>query len=90
MVIYVCLKAKVENPKDSVEKLSPKESVKGAITMLRGSVRAPERFSQGKPEAAKPRGRSPQGFTAVGFSEENHEGAFTLPGSTVSAAEALS
>ena len=58
------LKATVENPRGSVEKLSPKESVKGADTVLRGSVRAPEGFSEGKPEAAKPRGRSPQGFAA--------------------------
>ena len=46
----------VENPRGSVEKLSPKESVKGANTVLRGSVRAPEGFSEGKPKAAKPRG----------------------------------
>ena len=47
-----------------MEKLSPKESVEGADTVLRGSVRATEGFSEGKPEAAKPRGRSPQGFAA--------------------------
>ena len=42
-----------------MEKLSPKESVEGANTvLLRDSVRAPEGFSKGKPEAAKPRGRS--------------------------------
>ena len=35
------LKATVENPRGSVEKLSPKESVEGADTVLRGSVRAP-------------------------------------------------
>ena len=51
--------------------------------MLRGSVRAPEGFSEGKPEAAKPRGRSPQGFAAEGLPEENPEGALTLPRSTV-------
>ena len=38
-----------------MEKLSTKESVEGADTVLRGSVRAPEGFSEGKPEAAKPR-----------------------------------
>ena len=84
------LKATVENPRGSVEKLSPKESVKGADTVLRGSVRAPEGFSEGKPEAAKPRGRSPRGFAAEGLPEENPEGALTLPRSTVSAPEALS
>ena len=36
----------------------PKESVEGADTVLRGSVRAPEGFSEGKPKAAKLRGRS--------------------------------
>ena len=49
------LKATVKNLRGSVEKLSPKESVEGADTVLRGSVRAPEGFSEGKPEAAKPR-----------------------------------
>ena len=53
------MKATVENSRGSMEKLSPKESVEGANTLLRGSVRAPEGFSEGKPEAAKPRGRSP-------------------------------
>ena len=53
------MKATVENPSGSGKKLSPKESVKGADTVLRGSVRVPEGFSEGKPEAAKPRGRSP-------------------------------
>ena len=38
-----------------MEKLSPKESVKGGDTVLWGSVRAPEGFSEGKPRAAKPR-----------------------------------
>ena len=58
--------------------------------MLRGSVRAPKGFSEGKPEASKPRGRSPQGFEAEGLPEENPEEALTLPRSTVSAPEALS
>ena len=49
-----------------MEKLSPKESVEGANTVLRGSVRAPEGFSKDKPEAAKLSGRSPQGFAAEG------------------------
>ena len=43
------MKATVENPRGSVEKLSPKESVKGAHTVLRGSLRAPEGFSGGHP-----------------------------------------
>ena len=68
----------------------PKESVEGDDTVLRGSVRAPKGFSKGKPEAAKPRGRSPQGFAAEGLPEENLEGALTLPQSKVSAPEALS
>ena len=38
-----------------MEKLSSKESVEGVNTMLRGSARAPEGFSEGKPEAAKQR-----------------------------------
>ena len=50
------VKATVENTRGSVDKLSPKESVEGANAVLRGSVRAPEGFSEGKPEAAKPRG----------------------------------
>ena len=66
-----------------MEKLSPEESVEGADTVLRGSLRAPKGFSKGKPEAAKPRGRSPQGVVAKGLPEENHEGALTLPRSTV-------
>ena len=67
----------------TVWKLSPKEIVKGAHTVLRGSVRAPEGFSQGKPEAAKPRGRSPQGFAAKGLPSENPERALKLPHSIV-------
>ena len=60
-----------------MEKLSPKESVEGARTVLRGSVRAPEGFSEGRPKAAKPRGQSSQGFAAEGlgvhpFSKLNH------------------
>ena len=33
-----------------MEKLSPKESVEGADTLLRGSVRAPKGFSKGLPK----------------------------------------
>ena len=66
-----------------MKKLSPKESVEGAHTVLRGSVRDPEGFSEGKLEAAKPRGRSHQGFAAEGLPEENHDRALTLPRSTV-------
>ena len=47
------MKATVENPWGSVEKLSPKESAEGAHTVPGGSVKAPEGFSEGKPEAAK-------------------------------------
>ena len=63
--------ATVKNLRGSVENMSPKESVKGAHTVLRGSVRAPEGFSEAKPKAAKPRGRSPRGFAAKGLPEEN-------------------
>ena len=61
------MKATVTNPQGSVEKLSPKENVEGAHTVLRGSVRAPKGCSEGKPKAAKPRGRSPQGFAVKGL-----------------------
>ena len=39
--ILYTVKATVENPKGSVEKLSRKESVEGANTVLRDSVREP-------------------------------------------------
>ena len=69
VLVWGCsLEAIVENPRGSVEKLSPKESVEGTDTVLRGSVK---RFSKGKPEDAEPRGRSPQGFPAEGLPEEN-------------------
>ena len=41
------LKTTVENPRGSVEKLSSKESVEGAHTVQRGSVRAPEENPKG-------------------------------------------
>ena len=66
-----------------MEKLSPKESVEVADAVVRGSLRAPEGFSKGKPEAAKPRGRSPRGFAAECLPKENPDGALTLPRSTV-------
>ena len=84
------LKATFENPRGSVEKLFPKESGEGGDTALRGSVRASEGFSAGKPEAAKPRGRNHQGFTAKGLPKENPEGALTLPLSPLWAPKALS
>ena len=56
-----------------MEKLSHKESVEDGDTALRGCVRAPERFYEGKPKAKRPRGRSPQGFAAKGLPEENPE-----------------
>ena len=84
------MKATVENPRGSVEKLSPKECFEGADTVIRGSVKALEGFSEGKPEASKPRGRSPRGSAAEGLPEENPEGALTLPRSIVSAPKALS
>ena len=84
------MKATVEKSRGGVEKLSPKESVEGTDTVLRGSVKAPKGFSEGKLEAAKPRGRSPRGFAAEGLPKENPEGALTLTRGTVSAPEALS
>ena len=84
------LKSTVKNTRGSVEKLSLKESVKGGDAALRDSVRAPKGFSKGKPKAAKPRGRSPQGFAAKGLFEENPEGALKLPRSAVWAPKALS
>ena len=47
------------------------------------SLRAPDGFSEGKLEAAKPRGCSPRGFAAKGFLKENPEGTLTLPRNTV-------
>ena len=46
------MKATIENLRGSVEKLSLKESVEGAYSVLRGSVTAPEGFYVGKPEGA--------------------------------------
>ena len=63
-----CLKATVENPGGSVEKLSSKESVEYAHTVLRGSARAPEGFSKGKPEAEKTEGAQPPRFCSQGES----------------------
>ena len=83
------VKTTVENLRDSVEKLSPKESVEGAHTVLRGSVRPPEGFSKGKSEAAKTRGRSPQGLQPR-VCPRNPEGALTLPRRTVLAPNKLS
>ena len=54
-----------------MKKMSLKESVQGAHTVLRDSVKAPKGLSKDKPEAPKPRGRSPQDFAAKGFPEEN-------------------
>ena len=61
------MKTTVENPSGSVEKLYSKESIEGGDTALRGSVKAPKGFSEGKPSAGKPRGPSPRGFAAEGF-----------------------
>ena len=67
----VTVKATVDNPRGCVEKLSPKESVEGPYTVLRDSKRVPKVFSEGKPEAAKHRGRSHQCFAAKGLPKEN-------------------
>ena len=50
--LKIKFKATVENPRGRVEKLSPKESVEGAYTVLRGSVRAPEGLPEENPEGA--------------------------------------
>ena len=52
-----------------MESLSPQESASGADSVLRGSVRAPEGFSEGKPGAQSPRFCS-RGF-ALGYSFSN-------------------
>ena len=54
------MKATVENPRGSEEKLSPKESDEGADTVLKGVVRALEGFSKGKPKAANRGGAAPK------------------------------
>ena len=77
------VKATVENLRGRVKKLPPKESIKGADTVLRGIVRAPEGLSKGQPEAAKPRGQSPQGFSAKGLPEESPKRGLTVPRSSV-------
>ena len=56
----------------------------------KGKCENSQGFSEGKPEAAKPRGRSPRGFAAEGLPEENPEGALTLTRRTVSELDALS
>ena len=56
----------------------------------KNSLQGSKEQCESKPEAAKPRGRSPRRFAAKGLPEENPEGALTLPRSTVSAPEALS
>ena len=84
------VKATVENPRGSVEKLSPKASIEGGDTVLRGSVRVPGGFSEGKPKASKLRGGSPRDFAAEGLPEEKPGGALTLPCSTVSTPKDLS
>ena len=63
------LKATVENLRGSVEKMSPKESVEGAYTVLRGSLRAPKGFAEGKPKASKPRGHRSLRFSSSGFAQ---------------------
>ena len=65
-MLQACLKA-------TVEKLSPKESVEGADTVLKGSVRTHKGFLGGKPEATRPKGRSPRGLAAEGLPKENPE-----------------
>ena len=65
------LKATVENPRGSVEKLSPKKGFEGADTVLRavwGLLRDLPR--------ANPRLKN-QGFAAKGLPDENPEGALT-------------
>ena len=50
--MILTLKLTAENTKGSVEKLCPKENVEGGDSGVRESVRAPKRFSEGKPEGA--------------------------------------
>ena len=81
------MKETVENLRGSVEGRGCQHWAVWVPTV--DSVRAPEGFSEGKPEAAKPRVHSPQGFVAEGLPEENPKGALTLPRSTVSAPKEL-
>ena len=60
------------------------------LIQVSGSLRAPSRFSWGKPSAAKPRGLRPLGFAALGLPSENPSGALTLPRSIVYAPLTLS
>ena len=79
-----------ENPRGSLEKKSPKESVEGADTVLRSSVWAPEGFSLGQIRGCKTERALPRGFAAKGLPKQNFEEALTLTRSTVSLPEALS
>ena len=44
------MKANVENPRDGVEKMSSKESVNGAHTVVRGRVRTPNGLPKENPK----------------------------------------
>ena len=46
-ILACTVKANVVNLKCSVEKLSPKEIIKGVNTVLKGSVKAPKGFYEG-------------------------------------------
>ena len=87
-LVRVGLKATVENPRCSVDKLSPKESVEGGNTALRGSARAPKEFLGRQTRGFKAEGAQLLRFCSQGFAKENPKGALTLPSSAVSPPEA--
>ena len=73
------MKATVENRRASVEKLSPKESFGCGDTALRGSVRAPKGFSEGKGQCRHPR-HSPEG-TVIPLRPKDFQQLLRLPNS---------
>ena len=65
------------------KKLSPKENVEGASTVLKGSVKAPKGFFRGQTQGCKTeRAQPPRVFAAEGLPEENPEGAICTTGLT--------
>ena len=56
------MKGSVENPRGSVEKRSPKESVQGADNVLRGSGGLPRDFSRANPRLQNRGGTAPEIF----------------------------
>jgi hypothetical protein len=76
------VKATVENPRGSVEKLSPKEC-RGCQHCAKGQCEGSRGIFRGQTQGFKIEGAQPRGFAAKGLPEENPEGALTQPRSTV-------